>query len=109
MQSVNFYFRTKLPHCWYVQQKSQQVALSIYSYVAIYHILQIVRGVKVLWHAKITGKHSWLYGSCMAKDYCTGYFTGKVLWLLINPRKPQNFSTSNNLQYTVASCVGGHV
>ena len=34
----------------------------------------------------------------MAKAYCTGYFTGKVLWLSISV---QNFSTSNDLQYTV--------
>jgi len=32
------------------------------------------------------------------------YFTGKVSRLPTNPRKPWNFSTSNNLQYTV-SCV----
>ena len=37
----------------------------------------------------------------MAKVYSTGYFTGKVSWLLINARKPQNFYTLNNLQYTV--------
>ena len=27
----------------------------------------------------------------MAKSYCTGYFTGKVLWLLIDPRKSETF------------------
>ena len=39
---------------------------------------------------------------CLAKPYYTGdyhYFTGKVSGLLINPWKPQNFSTSNDLQY----------
>ena len=34
----------------------------------------------------------------MAKAYCTGYFTGKVSWLPIDPR---NFSTLSDLQYTV--------
>ena len=29
------------------------------------------------------------------------FFTGKVLRLPIHPRKPQNFSTSNKLQYAV--------
>ena len=44
--------------------------------------------------------HGWmviLYGQA----HCTGYFTGKVLWLLINLRKPQNYSTSNDLQCMV--------
>ena len=31
----------------------------------------------------------------------TNYFTGKLLGLPINPRKLQNFSTSDDLQYTV--------
>ena len=30
------------------------------------------------------------------------YFTGKISRLPTIPRKPRNFSTSNNLQYTVA-------
>ena len=30
----------------------------------------------------------------MAKAYCIGYFTGIVSWLLIDPRKVWNFSTS---------------
>ena len=37
----------------------------------------------------------------MAKAYSTGYFTGKVLWLLITPQKLRNFFTFNDLQYTV--------
>ena len=43
----------------------------------------------------------------MAKVYWTGYFTGKVSWLpiAIGPQKLQNFSTSNNLQYTVYAWV----
>ena len=35
------------------------------------------------------------------KSFFTKFFTGKVLRLPINPRKPRNFSTSNNLHYTV--------
>ena len=30
-----------------------------------------------------------------------GYYIGKVLWLLIDLQKPQNFSTSNDLHYTI--------
>ena len=37
----------------------------------------------------------------MAKAYCTGYYTGKVSRLPVDSPKPQNFSTSNDLQYTV--------
>ena len=37
----------------------------------------------------------------MAKAYSTGYFTGKVLRLLITPQKLRNFFTFNDLQYTV--------
>ena len=33
------------------------------------------------------------------------YFTGKVSRLPTNPQKPRNFSTSNNLQYTVQGIV----
>ena len=29
--------------------------------------------------------------SCMAKAYCRGYFSGKVSWLPIDPRKPWIF------------------
>ena len=38
----------------------------------------------------------------IAKAYscCTGYFPGKVLQSPIDPRKPQNFFTVNDLQYT---------
>ena len=37
----------------------------------------------------------------MAKAYYTGYLTRKVLHLLIDPWKLWNFSTLNDLQYTV--------
>ena len=41
----------------------------------------------------------------MTKAYCTSYFTGKVLWLPINPQKLRNFFTSNDLQYKVAGTI----
>ena len=41
--------------------------------------------------------HSWMV-VCMAK---ADYFTGKVYWLPIDLQKLQNFSTSNDFQYTV--------
>ena len=49
------------------------------------------------------GKHSRLDGSLAwpKPSYCTGYFTGRVSQLMINPQKPCNFSTLNDLQYTV--------
>ena len=34
-----------------------------------------------------------------------GYFTGKVLRLLIYPQKLRKFSTVNGLQYTVYVCM----
>ena len=50
----------------------------------LYHILQVVRGGKVLRLQnliliclKTFAVGQW---SCMAKAYCTSYFTGKVLW-----------------------------
>ena len=58
---------------------------------------------------QFTGKHLWLGGSLvhMAKAYyCTGllfkayYFTRKVSQLPVDPRKLQNFSTLNDLQYS---------
>ena len=36
-----------------------------------------------------------------AKKLFTKFFTGKVSRLPINPRKPQNFSTLNDLHYMV--------
>ena len=41
----------------------------------------------------------------MTKAYCTGYLTGKVSRLPIDPEKPRTFSTSNDLQYTIYSVV----
>ena len=41
---------------------------------------------------------------CIAQGHYH-YFTGIVLQLLINLRKPQNFSTSNDLQCTVFNYV----
>ena len=41
----------------------------------------------------------------MAKAYCTGCFTGNVLRLPINLRKPQNFSTLKDLQYVISFCL----
>jgi len=66
--------------------------MTIYCCISIrYHTLQIVWG----------GKLSQI-DSCMAEAYCTGYFTGKVSWLLslIDSRKLQN-----DLQYTVSTTV----
>ena len=39
---------------------------------------------------------------CMAKPTVNyHYFTGEVFWLPIDPRKAQNFSTLNDLQYMI--------
>ena len=56
-----------------------------------YHILQIVQGGKVLRYGKLSCnslENSWMVWSCMAKAYCTGYFTRKVLQLPIDLQKP---------------------
>jgi len=77
--------------------------------LSFYRILQIVRGGKVSWLQNSTV----IRWKTFAVDpslpfFCYNllsegnYFTGKVLWLPTNLRKPQNFSTSNNLQYTVS-------
>ena len=62
----------------------------------------MLRGYKT--KLQFAEKHLWLDGSLVwpIKAYCTGFFTGKVSRLPVNPQKPQNFSTSNDLQYTVS-------
>jgi len=70
-----------------------------------YRILQIVQGGKVPrlqdstvihWKTFTIVPHSQL--QLLSEG---NYFTGKVSQLLTNLWKPRNFSTSNNLQYTV--------
>ena len=70
-------------------------------------VLQIVQDIKLHGYKtklQFAEKHLQLDGSLVwpIKAHCTGYFTGKVSWLPVNPQKLQNFSTSNDLQYTVS-------
>ena len=68
-------------------------------------MLQIFRGGKLSRYAELNCNSLETFivrrKSCITKAYYTGCFTEKVPWLLIDPRKPQNFSTVNDLQYTV--------
>jgi len=80
----------------------------IFWHVMIYCILQIVWGGKVsrLQNSTVICWKTFAVGPSLLFFFYNllsegNYFAGKVSWLPTDPRKPQNFSTSNNLQYTV--------
>jgi len=73
-----------------------------------YRILQIVQGGKVsrLQNSTVIRWKTFAVGPSLPLFFYNllsegNYFAGKVSQLPTDPRKPQNFSTSNNLQYTV--------
>ena len=53
------------------------------------HILQIIQGGKLLWHAELSCNSLENFAircqSCIGKAYWLGHFTGKVSCLLIDP------------------------
>jgi len=73
----------------------------------MYRILQIVQGGKVsrLQNSTAIRWKTFAVGPSFFYNLLSegNYFAGKVSRLPTDPRKPRNFSTSNNLQYTV--CV----
>ena len=75
--------------------------------ITTYRIMQIIHGGKVSWLHDlyvIRGKLSRLYSN--SKHLIIRQkFAGKPLQLEANPRKPQKFSTANDLHYTVTHKV----
>jgi len=74
-----------------------------------YCILQIVRGGKVSWlqNSTVIRWKTFVVGPSFFYNLLSegNYFAGKVSQLPTDPQKLRNFSTLNNLQYTVHICT----